>query len=79
MIKHRRETQPPVDVCEFQVIGERKDDPGHLLLMGRDGRWYDYDVALETIAPAEPGDSWTVDVIENAAVRVQLPCDKMAS
>lgn len=46
-----------IDAISFQVIGELKDDPGHLLLIGDDGSWYDLDIVQVTIEPIEPGDS----------------------
>lgn len=46
-----------VETIELRVIGELKTDPGHLLLVGDDGRWYDYDIALGTFTPIEPSDS----------------------
>ena len=64
----RRLPSPRLETIEFQVIGERRDDPGHLLLMCRDGHWYDYDLASGEIVTIEPTDSWAVDVIDNAAV-----------
>lgn len=79
MTEHRQKGQPPVDVCEFQVIGECKDDPGHLLLLDRDGRFYDYDIALGAFAPVEAGESWVVDVIDSAERRNALPSDKLTS
>lgn len=46
---------------EYNVIGERKDDDQHLLVVGDDGRYYDYSLAGETMEPVEPDDSWQVD------------------
>lgn len=61
------------ETIEFQVAGELKTDPGHLLLLGDDGRWYDYDVACGTIAAIVPGDSWAVDAIHRVALRPEAP------
>lgn len=60
-----------LEAIDFQVIGELKSDSGHLLLMSGDGRWYDYDVVHEVISPISPSNSWAVDVIESAPVRVR--------
>ena len=68
-----------LDAIEFQVIGERKGDPGHLLLMCRDGQWYDYDLVHEVIAPIAPDDSWAVDVLDHASRRVALAPERIAS
>ena len=50
-----------VETIAFRVIGELKSDPRRLLLEGDDGRWYDYDLALGTVAPADPSAAWAVD------------------
>ena len=45
------------------VVGEHRDDPHHLLLLGEDGQHYDLrltDGATTPLAP-EPGDEWLVD------------------
>lgn len=72
-------SEPEQDAIEFQVIGELKGDPGHLLLMCRDGHWYDYDMVHGMIAPIAPDDSWAVDVIDNFSGRVQLERKRIAS
>lgn len=51
-----------IDVCSFQVIGELKDNPELLLLIGDDGQCYAYDVIHSDITPLELDDSWAVDV-----------------
>lgn len=43
---------------EFEVIGEHLDDPAHLLVLGADGTYYDYDPAHERLAPTEPDARW---------------------
>ncbi len=67
------------DLCEFQVVGELKDDPGHLLLMCASGRWYSYDIAGDEIEPVEPTDSWAVDVIDRERSHVGALLQKAAS
>ena len=57
-----------IDAISFQVIGELKGDPGHLLLIGDDGGWYDYDIVQVTIEPIEPGDSWAVDIAGHSGI-----------
>ena len=46
---------------EFNVIGERKDDDLHLLVLGNDGQHYDYSVAGEQVSPVEPDERWNID------------------
>ncbi len=79
MTKQRDKRQAPIDVCDFQVIGELKADPGHLLLKGGDGQWYDYDIAVGEIERIEPGDSWALDPEKHVALRIEVPKDILAS
>jgi hypothetical protein len=46
---------------EFNVIGQRKDDDLHLLVLGNDGQHYDYSLASEQVSPVEPDDRWAID------------------
>jgi hypothetical protein len=66
------------DNIDFQVIGELKADPGHLLLMGDDGQWYDYEIASGEVTRIEPSDAWTVDVTDKVALRLEVPRDILA-
>ena len=63
---------------DFQVIGELKSDPGHLLLVGDDRQWYGYDLALRAIIPIEPSGSW-FDIANQVAIRVEVPRTVLAS
>ena len=81
-MKHRNgstHSDRQLEASEFQVIGELRGDPGHLLLMCGDGHWYDYDLAHGEIARIAPSDSWAVDVIDNASERVELERERLAS
>jgi len=51
----------PVEVCDFQVIGERGDDPQQLLLVGNDGRCYTYSLATGAVSVLDPDESWSID------------------
>ncbi|HEV2126683.1 MAG TPA: hypothetical protein VGW38_28315 [Chloroflexota bacterium] len=77
--KTRAKAETDLDAVEFQVIGELGNDPGHLLLMCGDGRWYDYDLVSEKISPITPDDSWAVDVIDNGSVMVKAERELVAS
>jgi len=49
----------------FAVVGEHRDDPDRLLVIGQDGNKYDYRVPSGQIIPAEPReDEWQVDTTE---------------
>lgn len=67
------------DVCDFQVIGELRDNPHHLLLLGDDGQCYAYDIISGEIAPLEPDDSWTVDVADRPLTLTDMPRELAAS
>ncbi len=58
------------DVVVFKVIGERADDPRHLLLASSDGVWYDYDIDRGTVAPVNQADSWNIDLQNDTEVRL---------
>lgn len=66
-------------MIEFQVIGELKGDQGHLLLLDDDGQCYDYDIVLDEIVPIDVDGSWTVDVIDNASLLMEVPEAMVAS
>jgi len=43
---------------EFTVVGENIADDRDLLVMGADGKYYEYDPARERFAPVEPDEGW---------------------
>jgi len=45
----------------FSVIGENRDDPDHLLLIGADGQYYQYRLLDGTTTPTDPDDTWVID------------------
>ena len=72
-------THPELDIVDFQVIGELRENPLHLLLLGTDGACYAYDMVNGDITELEPDDSWAVDVIETASVLTRDHLDLVAS
>lgn len=58
---------PPV----LAVIGENRDDPDRLLLLGDDGRHYQYQLSDGTTLPVIPDDAWVIDP-EHAAIEGTL-------
>lgn len=66
-------------VCDFQVIGELRSDPHHLLLLGDDGECYAMDAVSGEIAPLEPDDAWAVDRPDAIALRLEIAHDVLAS
>lgn len=67
------------EVCDYQLIGELKDDAHKLLLMGADGQYYAYDLVSGDIAALDPDDSWSVDVSLSAADHTSALQRRMAS
>jgi hypothetical protein len=67
------------DTVEFQVIGELRDDPHHLLLLGSDGHSYGYAIISGEIRELEPDDSWAVDVVGHVAQRLEATAGKLAT
>ena len=45
----------------FAVVGEHRDDPDRLLLLGDDGRYYAARSPDSQPTPVEPTEEWTVD------------------
>ena len=76
--RHRPEPPRPPETIDFQVIGELRDDPQHLLLLGDDGQCYCFDIALDRIAPLDPDASWAVDVIARTSLHLELPVELLA-
>ncbi|CAA9561050.1 MAG: hypothetical protein AVDCRST_MAG70-1666 [uncultured Thermomicrobiales bacterium] len=52
------DSTPPT---ELAVVGERKDDPSELLLLGADGRYYAYLLPDGHTKKVDPDDRWHVD------------------
>lgn len=52
------ESSPP---NELAVVGENKDDPTLLLLMGTDGSYYAYSLPDGSTREVEPDDRWDVE------------------
>jgi hypothetical protein len=67
------------DVCDFLVIGELKDNPHQLLLMGDDGLCYAYNLATGDIATLDPDDSWSVDTSLPTSPRTAVVTHRIAS
>lgn len=44
------------------VVGERRDDPDHLLLLGDDGHYYDLRLTDGATIPTAPSEEWIIDV-----------------
>jgi hypothetical protein len=52
----------PADMTAvFAVVGERRDDPLELLLLGADGQHYAYPVPDGPMTPVEPNEEWQLD------------------
>lgn len=43
---------------EFTVVGENRDDESELLVLGTDGKYYEYDPARERFSHTEPDEHW---------------------
>ncbi len=74
--KHRAEQDS--DVCEFEVIGELKEDSELLLLRGCNGRFYSLDTGSGHIEALDPDNSFAMDVSKQTSVKIQLPHEAVA-
>ncbi len=45
----------------FAVVGEHRENPDHLLVLGDDGTYYDYALTTGQTAATEPDESWCTD------------------
>ena len=52
---------PPNPPNDLAVVGENKEDPEQLLLMGPDGQYYAYSLPAGEPEPVEPDDHWEVE------------------
>ena len=66
-------------MVDFQVIGELRDNPRHLLMHGDDGRYYGYDLESGEIHPIEPDGRWAVDLNCPTAIHFAAPAESIAS
>lgn len=46
----------------FAVVGEHRQEPGRLLLLGDDGHYYAYATVSGQPTEVEPTDEWEIDV-----------------
>lgn len=54
----------------FAVVGQHRDDPSRLLLLGEDGRHYAYDASGRT-SPAPVDETWRLDLGDEPVARDQ--------
>jgi hypothetical protein len=54
---------PAVPITVFSAVGEKRDDPDRLLLIGSDGQHYQYRLPDGTTSPVEPDEGWLLDPI----------------
>lgn len=45
---------------EFTVIGEHRENPLELLVLGADGGYYGYRLSHEDVLPVEPDENWII-------------------
>ena len=45
---------------EFTVVGEHKEDESELLVMGADGKYYEYDLYRDRLSLTEPDEQWEI-------------------
>jgi hypothetical protein len=57
--------RPPTDSA---VVGEKKDDPDQLLLMGDNGEYYAYSIPDDTAAAVEPNEDWIVEETDSESL-----------
>lgn len=55
----------PTPPNELAVVGENKDDPSQLLVMGTDGSYYAYSLSDEDARVVDPDDHWVVEPVSS--------------
>lgn len=45
---------------EFTLVGENAERTSELLVMGDDGKYYEYDPVHERFSPVEPDERWVL-------------------
>lgn len=69
-----------IDSIAFRVIGERTNNPAHLLVVDDERQCYDYDLIAEEIVPIEVDGAWSLDlVIEESNLIIEAPTQRLAS
>jgi hypothetical protein len=53
----------PTPPNELTVVGENRDDPSQLLMMGTDGSYYAYSLPDEDWSVVKPDDRWVVEPV----------------
>lgn len=66
-------------MIEFRVIGEVRNEPGHLVLLDEEGQCYDYNVEVGEVVAVEPDARWAIDVIEEGRLVMVVPEEKVVS
>lgn len=61
------------EAIEFSVVGEHRDGHGHLLLLGDDGRFYEYVMSQCEVSPTELDASWEIDPALSGDLRFIVP------
>lgn len=52
---------PAMSTTVFAVVGEHRDDPDRLLMLGSDGQHYAFHLPDGAATPVEPDEDWRVD------------------
>jgi hypothetical protein len=78
-VRRTREIGEDERMVHFQVIGELRDNPRHLLMHGDDGRYYGYDLESGEIHPIEPDERWAIDLACPMTKGVVVPVESVAS
>lgn len=62
-------------MLQLRIIGKFTEKPEHILQMGGDGCFCEYDGETACIRLMDEDELWTVDVIENASIILDAASD----
>ena len=57
-------------IAVFAVVGEHREDPNSLLLLGADGQHYAHRLPDGPITPVEPDEQWAVEEVTPEAIEI---------
>ena len=62
----------PIVPIELFVVGEHRSDPGNLLLLGIDSRFYSYSITDGSTQAVEPDQEWDIDFSSVASIEQEI-------
>jgi hypothetical protein len=68
---------PSPPPTELIVVGEHRDDPHRLLLLGSDANYYEYSISDGNTMPVSPNGEWNIERQAVESASDELPVDPL--